>query len=169
MLGVTARADWLPRVDFVLDCKAERVWPLLHQWDMWINGYRCEHVAGEPGKVGEIRKHSQLADDGTILGHYCVEVVRLIPHRRIVYRIVPLEEPFLNIENMRGYLIFNLYEIGDRSTLVTYESVVELESSLESQEEFSARWNQPELAVKDVDMEVWSQTYIPALQELLVG
>lgn len=157
-----AQFDWLPRMDFILDHAAEDVWPLIVHWEKWIRDYRSEHVSGKQDTIGEIKKISKLAEDGKVQGYFFVEVVRLIPGKRLVYRILPLEKPAFEVESIRGYEIFNLYEINEK-TFVTYETVAQLETSLLDKEDFNSQWRQAERA----GMDAWSQRYVPELKKLL--
>lgn len=155
--------DWLPRIDFIIDHPAEDVWPLVVHWERWIEDYRSEHVSGERDAVGEIKKISKLGEDGKVTGYFFNEIVRLIPKERLVYRVLPLEEPAFGLERIRGYEMFNVYEMNGK-TLVTYQTVAQLETSLMSQEELNAAFGQQANANA---VRMWSETYVPKLRKLL--
>ncbi len=162
--GSTAKVDWLPRIDFLLDHPVQKVWPYILRSDKWIKTYRFEHLSGQHNAPGEIKRLSQLGDDGDVQGAFLVETVRVIPEKRLVYRLLPLDEPFRTTEKINGYEIFNLYELDER-TLVTYETVARVETTLVSQEEFGSQW----LSADGNTMSSWFETYIPELQRQLEG
>jgi len=158
-----ARIDWLPRIDFFLDHPAKDVWPLLVHWEKWIKTYRSEHVSGPIDAVGEIKKISSLAPDGSVSGYFLIEIVRLVPKERLAYRILSRAEFSLApVEAIHGYEIFNVYEIGGR-TLVTYQTIAEMETSKLSQAEFDAQ-NAKDL---EVGVRSWHEMYVPELRKLL--
>jgi len=153
-------ADWLPRIDILLDFSVEDVWPLVIHWEKWIRTYHCENVSGRPDEVGEIKKISKLDPAGKSARHFFVEVVRLEPEERLVYRILPPEEGAL--EAARGYEIFNLFDLGGR-TLVSYETVAQLVTSKVDQAALDARVHRDHAAAQND----WAYKYIPELHRLL--
>lgn len=162
----TPRADiaastvnWLPRIDFTLDHAVTDVWPLVLDWDKWITDYRREHVSGDRGMVGEINKFIRLEDGG----YFLAETVGLIPNARLVYKFLPLEEPFVDIEVIEGYEIFNLHAISKSRTLVEYETVARMESSLLPEADFREKYEH----TSTIGSQGWTEKYIPALRELL--
>jgi hypothetical protein len=162
-----AHFDWLPHIDFVLDHPGREVWPRLVHWEEWISGYRCEHVSGSVDAPGE-RKRVTYWDEETdsSVADFFVEVVRLEPGRRLVYRLLPLPDGDVQpggIGFQRGHEIFNLYELSDNQTLVTYETVAELESSTVEQSEFDATHVAEEAAASSS----WLGEYVPELKRLL--
>jgi hypothetical protein len=153
-------ADWLPRIDFLLDFSAEDVWPLVIHWEKWIRTYHCENVSGRADEVGEIKKISKLDPEGKSTRHFFVEVVRLAPKERLVYRILLPEES--DLEAASGYEIFNLFDLGGR-TLVSYETVAQLVTSKVDQGALDARVHRDHAAAQND----WANKYIPELQRLL--
>jgi uncharacterized protein YndB with AHSA1/START domain len=163
----SVHVDWLPHIHFVLDHPSREVWPRLVHWDEWISGYKCEHVSGPVDAAGETKRITYWQEEtGTGTGHFFVEVVRLEPERRLVYRLLPLpdDDPQPGgIGFQRGHEIFNVYELSDNQTLVTYETVAELESSTVEQSEFAASHAAEEAAVSSH----WLGDYVPELKRLL--
>jgi hypothetical protein len=165
--AATAHVDWLPHVEFVLDHPRSKVWPRLVHWDDWISGYECEHVSGPVDAPGEIKGITYQNEDGSSAGHFFVQVVRLEPERRLVYRLLPLTEDEAGqpggVGSQRGHEIFNVYELSEDQTLVTYETVAELESFAVGQSEFAAVHAEEEAAVSSH----WLGDYVPELERLL--
>jgi len=162
----TARVDWLPHVHFVLDHPVGEVWPYLVHWEEWISGYECEHVSGPVDAVGEKKRITFWQDDdGSPPGHFFAEVVRLEPERRLVYRLLPFpeEEQVPGVTAARGHEIFNAYPLSESRTLVTYETVAELESSSMDADAFTTLYGEQEAASPSR----WLETYVPALERLL--
>lgn len=160
--AAAARVDWLPRIDVVLDASVGRVWPLILHWERWIMDYRVEHVSGARDQPGQIKRVSQLAEDGTTAGYFLVEIVRLEVNERLVYRFLPLPEPAFGVERITGYEIFNLMQVGAKC-LVTYETVAQLETTRLTQELFSENWRGAQVA----GARAWADRYIPELKKLL--
>ena len=162
-----AHVDWLPRIDFVLDHPVSKVWPHLVHWEEWIAGYKCEHVSGPVDGAGETKRITYPLDEtGGDTGHFFIEVVRLEPERRLVYRLLPLSEEVEQpggVTSQRGHEIFNVYELSTSQTLVTYETVAELESSTMAQSEFAAMHGEGEPAA----VASWLDDYVPELMRLL--
>jgi hypothetical protein len=161
-----AHTDWLPHIDFVLDHPVKDVWPRLVHWDDWISGYECEHVSGPVDAVGERKKVIFWKDEtGSDTGHFFVEIVRLEPERRFVYRLLPLpeEEQLEGVAFARGHEIFNVYALSDKQTLVSYETVAELESSRMGESDFTALYAGQEAATSPH----WLSQFVPELKRLL--
>lgn len=154
--------DWLPRIDFLLDHPVTKVWPYLLRWDTWISNYTCEHLSGEPDKSGEIKRITSFNDNGEAQGSFHVEVVRVEPEQRLVYRLIPFDEPVFGVEEISGYEIYNVYDL-DGKTLVTYETVARMATTLSSQDELSARWG----PAHEQTVRTWLDTYVPDLRRLL--
>lgn len=165
--AATAHVDWLPHVQFVLPYPRSKVWPRLVRWDEWITDYECEHESGPVDAPGEVKRVTYQNDDGSSAGHFFIEVVRLEPERRLVYRLLPLTEDEAvqpgGVGAQRGHEIFNVYELSENQTLVTYETVAELESSTVEQSEFAATHAEEEAAVSPH----WLGDYVPVLERLL--
>lgn len=157
-----ATADWLPHVEFVLDHRPEVVWPLIVHWERWITDYRVEHLSGEPDQVGERKRISLLDQSGAVSGYFSVEVVRLTPAKQLAYRILPLEQPAFGYDAVRGFEIFRLYEMHGK-TLVTYQTVAQLESSRMAQAAFDVHVQQS----LEAGSRAWPEKYIPELHRLL--
>jgi uncharacterized protein YndB with AHSA1/START domain len=166
-VAARAHVDWLPHVQFVLDHPRSKVWPRLVHWDEWISGYECEHESGPVDGTGEIKRITYQGEDGTSAGHFFVEVVRLEPEQRLVYRLLPLTEGEADqpggVSFQRGHEIFNVYELSEHQTLVTYETVAELESSTLEQSEFATMHAGEEAAVSSH----WLGDFVPELERLL--
>jgi hypothetical protein len=164
----SAHVDWLPNIHFVLDHPIAKVWPRLVHWDEWITGYECEHLSGPVDAAGERKRITYWLDEtGSSTGHFLVDVVRLETERRLVYRLLPLtedqgEQPG-GVSFQRGHEIFNVYELSGDQTLVTYETVAELESSTLKQSEFAALHAEEEAAASSR----WLGDYVPELERLL--
>jgi hypothetical protein len=156
--AATAYADWLPRIDFVVDHPPAVVWPFILRTELWITTHRFEYLSGEPGAVGAIRRLT------TSTGTSLTETVNVVPERRIVHRLLPLERPLGATTAMSGYLIYNLHDLGGR-TLVSYETVARAESSLVGQDELSASFEQAYTS----GLEAWTATYVPNLKRLLAA
>jgi len=165
-VAASARVDWLPHVHFVMDRPVREVWPRLVHWEEWIGGYECEHVSGPVDAPGE-KKRITFWQDETVgtAGHFFAEIVRLEPERRLVYRLLPLpgEEQLPGVGFARGHEIFNVYELSENQTLVTYETVAELESSTMRQGDFTAMYAEQEAASSPR----WLGHYVPQLERLL--
>lgn len=163
----SGHVDWLPHIQFVLAHPSSEVWPRLVHWEEWISGYECEHVSGPIDARGEIKRITYWLDEtGSSTGHFFVEIVRLEPERRLVYRLLPLpdgEEQPGGVGFQRGHEQFNVYALSDDQTLVTYETVAELESSTLEQHEFAAIHAQEEAGASPH----WLSTYVPELERLL--
>jgi uncharacterized protein YndB with AHSA1/START domain len=165
-VAAAAHVDWLPHVHFVLDHPVREVWPHLLHWEEWIGGYECEHVSGPVDAVGEKKRVTFWKDEHAgATGHFFAEIVRLEPERRLVYRLLPLpeEEQLPGVEFARGHEIFNLYELSEDQTLVTYETVVELESSTMEQDGFTSMYREQEAGSPSR----WLDNYVPELERLL--
>ena len=155
--GATPKVDWLPRFDFTIDHPVEDVWPLIVHWERWLTNYRVEHVSGERDQVGEVKKVTNDA------GSFSVEIVRLVPNERLVYRILPNEEIISHLDP-EGFEIFNVYSLSDSKTLVTYETVGHMGSSLKlEQNALDAHFRQLENEIS----QRWSDNYVPELRRLL--
>ena len=168
-VAASAHFDWLPHIHFVLDHPGKVVWPRLVHWEEWISGYRCEHVSGPVAAPGETKRVTYWDEEtGSSIAHFFVEVARLEPGRRLVYRLLPLPDGDVQpggIGFQRGHEVFNLYELSDSQTLVTYETVAELESSTVEQSEFSATHVAEEAAAASS----WLGDYVPELERLLAA
>jgi hypothetical protein len=166
---VSARAhfDSLPHIDFVLDHPVSKVWPYLLHWEEWIVDYKCEHVSGPVDAVGEKKRITYPLDQtGSSAAHYFVELVRLESERRLAYRLLPLPDEGGQpdgIDSQRGHVIFNVYRLSDEQTLVTYQTVAELESLTLGQSEFAALHGEEEASAPSR----WLGEYVPVLQRLL--
>jgi hypothetical protein len=154
----TAYADWLPRIDFVLDHPVDVVWPFILRTEEWIGSHRFEYLSGGPGEVGAVRRLT------TSEGSSLTETVSVVPPRRIVHRLLSLEQPLGATTAMSGYLIYNLHDLGER-TLVSYETVARAESTLVGQEELAALFGEAYAA----GLRAWHDHYIPALTALIAG
>jgi hypothetical protein len=155
-------ADWLPHVEFMVDHPPEVVWPLIVHWERWIKDYRLEHLSGERDQVGERKRISLLDQNGVVAGFFSVEVVRLTPAKQLAYRILPLEQPAFGYDAVRGYEIFRLYDLHGK-TLVTYQTVAQVESSHMQQADFDVHVRQS----LDSGSRAWPEKYIPELRRLL--
>jgi hypothetical protein len=158
----TSIADWLPHFDFVLDSAPADVWPLVVHWERWIKDYRVEHISGQQDAVGERKQITLLDQSGKASGHFSVEVVRFLPGKQLAYRILPLEEPAFGYDAVRGYEIFRLYDLRGK-TLVTYQTVAQLESSRMQQADFDVHVQQS----LEAGSRAWPEKYIPELRRLL--
>jgi hypothetical protein len=164
--AASAHVDWLPHAHFVLDHPVREVWPYLLHWEEWISGYECEHVSGPVDAVGEKKRITFWQDEtGDTTGHFFAEIVRLDPERRLVYRLLPLpgEEQLPGVGFARGHEIFNAYEQSENQTLVTYETVAELESSTMKQDDFGALYGEQEAGSSPR----WLENHVPELKRLL--
>lgn len=159
-----ATAHWLPRFDFILSHPVSSVWPLIVNWDRWIDDYACRHVSGTPDQAGQIKEVSKLDAQGQVQGTFRVHVVLVIPQVRLVYQIMQDGKPFGIHDRIQGYEVFNLYDQGAQ-TLVTYETVAHYESSQVSQPEYDAYIAQ---AYRNRDS-AWQGDYVPKLRTLLAG
>jgi uncharacterized protein YndB with AHSA1/START domain len=159
----TARFDWLPRIDFIIEHPAEAIWPFVVHWDQWIGNYRCEHVAGPVDAAGELKRVSRLDDGGKVAEYFHIEVVAVTPKERLAYRILPEEDFSLGpIEGIQGYEIFNVHPLGER-TLVSYETVAEMTTSQVSQ----AAFDESLRGDLKTGLRSWVESYIPELKRLL--
>src|SRR5258707_3907891 len=105
-----ALANWLPRIDFILEHPIEQVWPIILDWKAWMNDFRIEHVSGPTDQVGEIDRMSYVDKSGkTTDGGFLLELVEISPEMRLVYRLLPLKESYGLVDSMHGYEVFNLY------------------------------------------------------------
>ena len=157
------RADWLPRMDFVVDGPPARVWPLVLNWNSWIQDRRSEHFSGEPDTVGAIRKISKLDEDGNSGSPSFTQLVRVEPNRRLVSRILP-PDGAPEGEGLWGYTIFNLHDLGEK-TLVCYETVAEMRSSTLSAVDVEESVG--EKSHRETER-IWAEKYIPQLRKLLL-
>jgi hypothetical protein len=161
-----AHVDWLPHTHFVLDHPVRDVWPHLLHWEEWIDGYECEHVSGPVDGVGEKKRVTfWQGEGGGATGHFFAEIVRLEPERRLVYRLLPLpdDEQLPGVGYARGHEIFNVYELAENRTLVSYQTVAELESSTMPQDEFTSVYSEQEAA----STPRWLDNHVPQLKRLL--
>jgi len=161
-----AHVDWLPHVHFVLEYPVREVWPYLVHWEEWVGDFECEHVSGPVDAVGEQKRITFWhGDAGNATRYFFAELVRLEPERRLVYRLLPLqdEEQLPGVESARGHEIFNLYELSENQTLLAHESVAELESSAIGQDEFTRMHREQEAAMAPR----WLDNYVPRLKQLL--
>jgi uncharacterized protein YndB with AHSA1/START domain len=165
-VAANAHVDWLPHVHFVLDHPVREVWPHLVHWEEWIAGYECEHVSGPVDAPGEKKRITFWQDEsGSTTGHFFAEIVRLEPERRLVYRLLPLpaDEQLPGVQFARGHEIFNVYELTADRTLVTYETVAELESSTMDEGAFTALYTEQEADASPR----WLDHYVPELERRL--
>ena len=162
-ISKSVRGDWLPRIDFVVDYPVREVWPLIVRWDLWVHDKPVTHVSGEADQLGTIKKVSFMKD-GKEVSCFLFQIVRLIQDVRLVSRVLPLPAPIDGFESFRGYTIFNLFNLGEGKTLVSYETVCDCESTLLSEEEAEAVIG----TQADADtVNHWHAHYIPELKRLL--
>jgi hypothetical protein len=165
-VAACAHVDWLPHVHFVLDYPAREVWPYLVHWEEWVGDFECEHVSGPVDAAGEKKRVTFWhGEPSSATRHFFAELVRLEPERRLVYRVLPLqdEEQLPGIGCARGYEIFKLYGLSENQTLVAHESVAELGSSTIGQREFTRMYREQEAALPPR----WLDNYVPELKRML--
>lgn len=163
LISTSLRGDWLPRIDFVVDYPVEEVWPLIVRWDRWVLDKRVTHIGGEADQLGAIKKVADFKD-GVEGAYFILQIVRLIPNVRMVSRTLPIPEPYEGFQVFRGYAIFNLFSLGDRRTLVSYETTCECESSLMTEEKMGTVIG---IKAEEDSVPHWEAHYIPALKKLL--
>jgi len=154
------KVDDLFHIAFVLDAPASDVWPFILDWEKWLTVFRCNHVSGGVDQIGEVKKVVYLNEQEEWEDSFLAEIVRLVPGSRLVYKLRPIEKPSLPLENLHGYMIFNLYCLDDK-TLITYESAAQFEVS-QTDVETSYGQEHEEHAVDE-----WLEKYVPQLQKLL--
>jgi hypothetical protein len=116
-----------------------------------------------------MRKISVLGRDGSPLRCAFTRIVRVEPNRRLACRIVGPEESSEGVQAeygyaMRGYTIFNLHDM-DGKTLISYETVAEMEASHLTDEQIEDRVGRYAHQQAEHD---WLEKYIPRLRELLL-
>jgi uncharacterized protein YndB with AHSA1/START domain len=160
-----AHIDWVPRVDFVLDHPVEAVWPYLFDWNEWMMDKRLEHVSGPKDAPGEQLRVATVKD-GKEVNSFLTEIVRVEPEKRVVYRLLLRPDGtfgLADVDRARGHMIFNLYPLDGNRTLLSFESVAEMESSTLGQEEMTAQFD----AVEAAGAPHWLEHYVPELERLL--
>lgn len=110
---MTNRIDYAVRLKIELDHPAEKVWPMLLHWDLWVNDteYREYRVAGTPDTEGEVKHILHFDETGRLDFSFFAEVVKIIPHERLIYKLLTPLSAFAAATGCKADVVYTGYEV----------------------------------------------------------
>jgi hypothetical protein len=168
---MTHKIDHALFLKIALDHPAEKVWPYVLHWDLWVNDteFREYRVAGALDTEGEIKKVIHFDTTGRLDLEFYAEVVKIIPCKRLVYKILSALYVYDAATGARSELPFTGYEIYELreekgKTVLTFDFYAEETRAAAISKEEARRVANEFVAAKEAD---WYGRYFPRLVTLL--
>jgi len=169
--ALTHKIDYTLFLKVALEHPAEKVWPYVLHWDLWVNEaeFREYRVAGSLDTEGEIKKVIHFDQTGRLDLEFYLEVVKIIPCKRLVYKILSALYVYDAVTGARtevphtGYEIFELREEKSQ-TVLTFDFYAEETRAVAISKEEARRSASEFVVAKEAD---WYGRYFPRLRELL--
>jgi len=164
------RVDLLAYMETLCPYSASTVWPFIVRWNDWVDArdYVEHRVGGNQGAEGEVKRITHFESGGRVESSFLVRVLRVIPNRLLVYKILSpaiqydAESGQTTALPLTGYEVFELREAG-QGTALSFQVLAETKrrgiSVAEAQELGRVYRENAEQA--------WNERYFPALHALL--
>jgi len=160
----------LSYVETTIDQPAEKLWPFILHWHLWVDekDYVEHRVSGNPDTEGEIKRITHFDETGRMDSCFFVEIVKIEPCKQLIYKILSpsyeydattgasSESPF------SGYEVFDIHEKGGK-TVLTLNIVAEWRLGGITEEE-AKRLSCEYRANMQKN---WNENYFPKLKSLV--
>ena len=162
--------DLVLRLETALDHPAEKVWPYILHWNLWVDNrdFISHRVAGKSDTEGEVIGVNHFDEAGRMDSSFFIKVLKIVPNKLLIYKILSPEHSY-DAETGKatevpqtGYEVFSLRE-KDGTTMITLDVLAELRLAGTTADQ--ARGIAEKYQVETEKN--WYQKYFPKLKQLL--